>query len=291
METGYFRRPEGTLAYSDYGGSGELALMLPGMGALRDEYRYLAPQLRAAGFRAVSADLRGHGDSSVPWEIYDVPAVGGDILGLVEHLGVGAAHVVATSFSAGAAVWAAAERPERVRSLALIGAFVRDVQLGPFLRAGAWLMMNNPWRVQAWLWYYRTLYPTRKPLDFSHYLARLKEKLTEPGRFEAARALANSSRHPSEERLPRVTAPTLVIMGSKDRDFPDPAAEGRFVAEQTGGRLELIEAAGHYPQTEFPEVTGPLVTGFLRALGAVPALRGEGPPGAGARGQSRKVAG
>ena len=32
MHTQYFERPEGTLAYSDYGGNGQLVLMLPGMG-------------------------------------------------------------------------------------------------------------------------------------------------------------------------------------------------------------------------------------------------------------------
>jgi len=67
VQTQYFKRDEGTLAYSDYGGTGELVLMLPGMGALRSEYRYLAPQISAAGYRAVTVDLRGHGESSVPW--------------------------------------------------------------------------------------------------------------------------------------------------------------------------------------------------------------------------------
>ena len=100
MQTLYFIRDEGTLAYSDYGGVGPLVLMLPGMGALRSEYRYLAPQLSAAGFRAVTVDLRGHGESSVPWKTYDVPSVGNDILALIEHLNAGPAHVIATSFSA-----------------------------------------------------------------------------------------------------------------------------------------------------------------------------------------------
>ena len=37
--TEFFARPEGTLAYDDSGGSGETVIMLPGMGALRSEYR------------------------------------------------------------------------------------------------------------------------------------------------------------------------------------------------------------------------------------------------------------
>ena len=86
VETRNFERPEGTLAYSDYGGDGQLVLMVPGLGALRSEYRTLAPRLKEAGYHAVTVDLRGHGESSVPWKTYDVPSVGGDIVALIEHL-------------------------------------------------------------------------------------------------------------------------------------------------------------------------------------------------------------
>jgi pimeloyl-ACP methyl ester carboxylesterase len=264
MQTQYFERTEGVLAYSDYGGSGELVLMLPGMGALRSEYRYLAPKLNQAGYRALTMDLRGHGESSVPWKTYDVPSVGNDILALIEHLNAGPAHVIATSFSPGAAVWAAAERPESFRSLALIGAFVRQAKLNPLMRAGAWLMMNNPWRVRTWGMYYGTLYPTRKPADFKNYIDELMENMSQPGRFDAAVALAYTSRDPSEERLNRVKTPTLVIMGTKDPDFPDPIAEGKYIAEQTRGTLALVDGAGHYPQTEMPEETTPIVIDFLQ---------------------------
>lgn len=264
METRYFERPEGILAYSDYGGNGDLVLMLPGMGALRSEYRYLAPKLAEAGLRAVTVDLRGHGESSVPWATYDVPAVGRDILALIDHLGAGPVHVIGTSFAPAGVVWAAAESPDCVRSLILISPFVRDVPINPIMNALFWLMMHNPWRVQLWGKYYGTLYPTRKPSDFQDYLKQLVDNLAQPGRMDAANALANSSRQPSTERLPRVKAPTLVIMGTQDPDFPDPAAEGKIVAEQTHGSLELVEGAGHYPQTEMPEKTVPIIIEFLK---------------------------
>jgi pimeloyl-ACP methyl ester carboxylesterase len=264
MNTQYFERPEGTLAYTDYGGSGELVVMLPGMGALRSEYRFLAPKLSEAGYRAVTVDLRGHGGSSVPWQVYDVPSTGGDILALIEHLDAGAAHIIGTSFAAGSAVWAAAERPNAVRSLVLIGAFVREAKINPVMNALFWLMMHNPWRVRTWAMYYSAMYPSRKPADFADYLRQLTENMAEPGRFSAAIALADSSRQPSAERLNRVTAPTLVIMGTKDPDFPDPPAEGAYIAAQTGGDLKLVEGAGHYPQTEMPEETASLVLEFLK---------------------------
>jgi pimeloyl-ACP methyl ester carboxylesterase len=268
IETRFFERPEGTLAYSDYGGSGPLVLMLPGMGALRSEYRFLAPRLLAAGYRAVTVELRGLGESSVPWPAYDVPSVGGDIVALTEHLGAASAHVIGTSFSAAPAVWAAAERPVGVLSLTLIGAFVRAARLNPLMDILFRLMVSGPWRVRAWIAYYGRLYPTRQPADFKDYLKSLAANMAERGRFQAAKSLAFSSRQPSAERLSLVSAPTLVIMGAKDPDFPDPAAEGAYIAGQTGGELLMVEGAGHYPQTEMPEKVTPAITDFLKRSGS-----------------------
>ncbi len=267
MDTQFFKRPEGTLAYSDYGGDGQLVLMLPGMGALRSEYRFLAPRLKEAGFHPVSMDLRGQGDSSVPWDAYDTPAVGEDILAMIEQLDCGPAHLIGTSFAGAPLVWAGVEQPRQVRSLVLIGAVVRESKINPLMSAALWIMLNNPWRVRAWTMYYPALYPTRKPDDFQSYLRELRQNLSQPGRFQAVVALGSSPRQPASERLPDVAAkhiPTLVLMGTKDPDFPDPAGEGQFLAEQTGGKLELIEAAGHYPQTEMPEKTAPLIIDFLK---------------------------
>jgi pimeloyl-ACP methyl ester carboxylesterase len=262
MQTGTFQRPEGKLAYTDYGGDGALVLMLPGVAALRSEYRYLAPVVREADFRPVSVDLRGQGESSVPWPRYDVPAVGEDILALIEHLGGRPAHLIGTSFAAAPAVWAAAECPELFTSLTLIGASVREIKVNPVMNAMIWLMFNNPWRARTWVMYYHLLYPTRKPADFEDYLKQLAQNLAQPGRFSAAAAMAATPRQPCTVRLTQVKMPTLVIMGTKDPDF-DPLAEGKYIVAQTGGQLEMIEGAGHYPQTEMPEITAPLIVDFL----------------------------
>ena len=75
-----------------------------------------------------------------------------------------------------------------------------------------------------------------------------------------------ASKAASEDRLSRVTAPTLVLMGSKDPDFKDPEAEARWAAESLGGKYRMIKDAGHYPHAEMPEVTGPLMLSFLEEL-------------------------
>src|SRR4051794_23921263 len=130
-------------------GEGPLVVCAPGLGDLRAEYRYLAPRLVAAGFRAASVDVRGHGDSSVSFSDYAASAVGRDLVAIVRALG-GPALLVGTSMSAAAAVWAAAQAPELVRGIVLIGPFVRDVPLSGFQRTMLKLALLRPWGPKAW---------------------------------------------------------------------------------------------------------------------------------------------
>src|ERR671923_247479 len=48
-------------------GVGPLVVCVPSMGDVRGEYRFLIPQLVAAGYRAVSMDVRGLGETSAAW--------------------------------------------------------------------------------------------------------------------------------------------------------------------------------------------------------------------------------
>lgn len=66
VETRFLDRPGGHIAYDDRG-SGPLVVMVPGLGDLRAEYRFLTAKLVEAGFRAVTMDLRGHGESGTGW--------------------------------------------------------------------------------------------------------------------------------------------------------------------------------------------------------------------------------
>ena len=71
-ETSYLRCPEGRIGY-DVAGAGALVVLVPGMGDLRAGYRFLAPALRAAGYRVACTDLRGHGDSDTTFASYGNP--------------------------------------------------------------------------------------------------------------------------------------------------------------------------------------------------------------------------
>ena len=261
--THYLERPEGRIAYDD-NGHGPLVVAAPSLGDLRQEYRFLAPQLVAAGYRVVTLDLRGLGDSDASFADYTPEAVGSDIVALLEHLDAGPATIIGTSMAAGSAAWAAAERPDLVAGLVLVGPFVRQMPSSTLKTLMLKALLTRPWGPAAWSLYYKSLYPTAPPADLTDYRAALKQNLKQPGRFHAVQGMTWSTRSEIEARLDEVTAPVLVVMGTKDPDFPDPAAEAQLVAARLHGSVSLIEGAGHYPHAEMPAETASRVLAFLQ---------------------------
>jgi pimeloyl-ACP methyl ester carboxylesterase len=233
------------------------------MGDLRDQYRFLAPALTSAGYRVVTMDLRGMGESSVDWPDYSAAAVGSDIVALVTHLGAKRAFVVGNSMAAAAAVWAAAQVPDRIGGIVLIGPFVRDVPAPWWSGALIKVAMMRPWGAASWSMYYKSLYPTSPPADLDKYRRALSANLKQAGRMEALQQMMSASKESCEARIPEVKAPVLVLMGTKDPDFNDPAAEANLVANRLHGHVVMVDGAGHYPHVEMHSEVGPLITKFL----------------------------
>ena len=270
MTTRFLDVPGGRLAYDDQG-AGQVVICVPGMGDIRAEYRFLTPQLLDAGYRVVTLDIRGHGESSVRWPEYSAAAVARDVLALARALDAGPVVIAGTSLAAGAAVCAAADAPNLVAGVILISPFARNTQ--PLWRARLMStalapLFSGSWGPAMWIRYLRTLYPTAQPSDFEAYLGRVEANLREPGRMTALRGYLGANQSAAGERLARVSVPALVIMGTKDRDFPSPEAEARQIATSLGrpGEMRMVEGAGHYPHAEAPEVVGPLVVTFLNTM-------------------------
>lgn len=256
---------KGWIAYEDSGGSGPVVLCMPGMGDLRGEFRFLAPLLRQAGYRVLLADLRGQGDSSMDFERYSSADSGDDALAVLDHAGVSRATLIGCSMSGGSIAWAAAKAPERVEALVMLAPFARDHGQSPFQRRMSHLLYRmvfaRPWGPSVWGQAYATLYRKHKPQDFKDYQSSLVAKFSEPGRIEVLQALMGSSHKPVGERLGSVKAPTLILMGGADPDFPNPRQEGETLQRMLGGksRLEVLEGLGHYPHVEDPQAVWDLI--------------------------------
>lgn len=262
--TSYLTRPEGRVAY-DIDGHGSLVVLVPGMGDLRATYRFLAPSLRADGYRVACMDLRGHGDSDVTFSSYGDVETSGDILALVEELG-GPAVIVGNSMGAGAAVIAAAMRPDLVRGLVLVGPFVRNGKTSAMQRLFFRIAMAPIWATPMWKSYLPKLNAGRKPDDFEEYRRQVVANLRRPGYAKAFSRTTHTNHDPAEAQLTNVAAPAMVVMGEQDPDFPDPNAEAAWIGDTLHAEVVMVAGAGHYPQSQQADVTTGAVRRFLGSL-------------------------
>jgi pimeloyl-ACP methyl ester carboxylesterase len=255
----FLERSEGRIAYDVSGAAtAPLVVCLPGMGELRQTYRHLVPLLVGRGYRVACMDLRGHGDSDPTFSAYDDEALASDALALVAELG-GPAYLVGNSMGAGAAVIAAAERPEDVLGLALLGPFVRNPPGG---RLSAWmfrLALLKPWGPAAFRSFYPKWTPGVRPEGYDAHAAAVAENLRRPGHWRAFVRTTRTSHDAAEARIGDVNASAVVVMGTADVDWDDPAAEARWVGDALGAEVVLAPGVGHYPQTQVPDTVADAV--------------------------------
>ena len=259
--TSYLTRPGGRFGY-DVGGDGPLIVLVPGMGDVRAAYRFLAPALREAGYRVACTDLRGHGDSDATFTAYGDEETAGDVVALIEALG-GPAVIVGNSMAAGSAVLAATQRPELVSGLVLAGPFVRDPAVSTFRRVLLRAAMAPPWAAISWKSYLPKLYAGRQPADFGEDRDQVVASLRRPGYARAFSLTTRTSHAAAQARLADVAVPVLVVMGEQDPDFPDPQVEAHWIASAAHGRVVMVPEAGHYPQSQRPDITVGAVLPFL----------------------------
>lgn len=259
--TQYLERPEGSISY-DVEGDGPLIVLVPGMGDLRGGYRFLAPVLREAGYRVASTDLRGHGDSDATFSSYGDVETAADVTALIEKLG-GPAVIIGNSMSAGAGALTAANHPDQVTGLVLVGPFVRDASVSPVLRLLFRVAMARPWVAASWKTYLPKLYAGQKPADFDEYRTAVVASLRRPGHAKALSLTTRLTHAPVEARLADVAAPVMVIMGELDPDFKDPAAEADWIGKTLHGEVVMVPDSGHYPQSQQPQLTADAVLRFM----------------------------
>lgn len=107
------------LNYRDEG-RGRPVVLLHGLGNTLYSWEGVARSLRTT-YRVIRYDLRGSGASGVPSGPYEPTDFTADLRGLLDELEVESAHVVGHSLGSLIAARLAADRPERVRSVSLVG--------------------------------------------------------------------------------------------------------------------------------------------------------------------------
>ncbi|HLL54334.1 MAG TPA: alpha/beta hydrolase [Myxococcaceae bacterium] len=250
------------LAYESRG-EGPPLLLISGVGYGGNFWRPFAALLVDA-FRVITFDNRGAGASSKPPGPYTTRQLAADAAGLLDALGIEAAHVVGHSLGGMVAQELALGFAGRVRKLVLAST-VGGPNHVPIPPDALELLTNRQGEPME---LFRRGVQVATARGFAE---RHPEKVTEllqvkqaspVAPAEYAAQVAAGAGHDAETRLPNLTCPTLILTGGEDRVIP-PENALLLAARIPGARVERVSGAGHLLFFERPEVLARLVKSFL----------------------------
>ncbi|CAN7524539.1 alpha/beta hydrolase [Pararhizobium sp. LjRoot255] len=195
------------IAYFDEGDpSGDPILLIHGFASTANVNWVFPGWLKTlgdAGYRVIALDNRGHGASDKPHDptVYHPPAMAGDAIALLDHLGIAEAHVMGYSMGARISAFLTLANPHRVRSLILGG-----LGIGMVTGVGEWDPIADAL--------------TAPSLDaVTHARGRMFRAFadqTKSDRKALAACISTSRALLSVEEVGRIDVPVLIAVGTKD---------------------------------------------------------------------------
>jgi 3-oxoadipate enol-lactonase len=257
------------IAWDDQG-AGEPVLLVMGHAYPRTMWHRAARALTGGGYRVLTFDNRGAGESDKPPGAYTIAEMAADAVAVLDAAEVERAHVYGVSMGGGTVQEITLAHPDRVRSLILgcTGA-MSDDKAGQQRRRpiAEKLMAVLPPRVTARLSVPLTYGPIRDKRKVAEDLALIAANPAPPHGREGQGAAVAAYR--SLDRIGTISVPTLVLHGEADRIVP--VAWGRELAATIpGARLITYPGAGHNYLTDVTERANADVLTFLRSVDGTP---------------------
>jgi aminoacrylate hydrolase len=251
------------LSYVDKG-SGDPILFIPGLIGLAAQWSHQVDYF-AKSHRAVAFDHRGVGHSDKPMQEYTTSLLAEDAVALLDALRIGQAHIVGASTGGAIAQVLALDYPSRVRSLTLVStwarpdAYYRRVQE---MRKRVLLAIGvEPYIKLSSLW-------TAGPAQFRDMVGLEADETAQleqgaPVEVLAARIDA-TLKHDRLDHLPRITAPTIVVVADDDI-LVLPYLGATIASAIPGARLVRMREGGHNCFRRDPAGFNEILEQFLAA--------------------------
>jgi pimeloyl-ACP methyl ester carboxylesterase len=254
-DEGYIERGGVRVFWERYGEGATAVMLLPGWAFIHSRaWKAQIPYL-ARRFPVVTFDPRGNGRSDRPREpeAYTEEEYARDALAVMDATGVDRAVLVCGARGTMRALLLAADHPDRVRGVFIIGPqprgqrqMVEPMKKGPLPRYEGWDRFNpHYWRIDYRgfaEWFARQNFP--EPHSTRQIESFVEQALeTDPETLAAA----SMGRGIRKSELPEICAgvccPALIVVGALDSITPVSLA--KELAELLGARLVVVPGAGH----------------------------------------------
>lgn len=242
----------GALHYEEVG-SGAPLLLISGLNGLAQPWRGIMPAL-GQQFRVIAHDHRGLGASDKWAGDYSVDQIAGDVLGLMDKLGVEKAHIVGHSLGGATAQALAADYPDRVAGVVIYASWA-----GPDAYFARVMTMRREMLLAMGVEeFIRTgpigIYPPRWIIEQTKaFEAALPASVAAfPGVEVMIRRMQACLDHDRRSSLAKITAPTLVLGMADDMSTPAFCSE-ELASSIPGAQLMLLPYGGHNAHLVVPD--------------------------------------
>jgi len=260
--------------YEDHG-TGDPVVLIHGWPLSGRSWEKQVPALIKAGYRVITYDRRGFGDSSKPWTGYEYDTLARDLDGLLTKLDLRNVTLVGFSMGGGeVARYLGTHGSGRVRRAVFVSAVTPyllkaadnqvGVDLGVFDGIRAALEGDRPAFLSAFLQnFYNAdvLRGTRLSDDVLRLSWTIAAGASPKGTHDLVAAWGTDFR----ADLGRVTVPTLIVHGDADRIVPLEVSGGRMPALVKGSRLVVVKGGPHGLNWTHAEELNHALLDFLRS--------------------------
>lgn len=262
-----FATIKGTRLAYDERGSGPAVILIHGFPFCRQLWQPQAAALSAAGYRVVTPDLRGFGESPPAPGACTMGLYADDVVALMDRLGIGRAVLGGMSMGGYVLLELLARYPQRAAgAMFLVTRAAADDAAGRERRSflAAEVEAGRPVAVAEA--FTQVLFSPRTPQDNPALVAAVRRWMeATPARGLVGGLLAMRDRKDYRQELHRFTLPALVVGAEEDRAVPCEHAR-ELAAGLPEATLRVIEGAGHMANLEQPEPFNGCLLEFLRTL-------------------------
>lgn len=244
-------------------GFGTPVLLVHGLGSSTRDWEYQVPELEKR-HRVIALDVRGHGQSDKPRERYSIGAFAEDVIALLDHLHLGRVHLVGISMGGMIGFELATRWPERLNSLTIVNSApeVKPRNLREYLEVARRLFLAHVLGLDTvGKALGKLLFPKPEQADLRRKIQQRWPQNDKRAYLSSLHAIIGWG---VQERLARITCPTLVI--SADRDYTPVSLKQAYVGNLPNARLVVIEDSRHATPLDQPERFNTTLLDFLEQV-------------------------
>lgn len=228
------------------------------------------PQMMALpnDVRAVSYDVRGHGQSDPGDGQYTIELFVDDLIGLLDELAIRQAVICGLSMGGYIALRAVERHPDRVRALVLCNTRSEaDPNEARIKRAGQMKSVKQTGSKPFAEGFVKAVFAGETFTKNPGIVGTIQGIIAStPPHVIAGTLLALAARTDTTPALPGIKVPTLIMVGEHDTLTPPAASEAMHKAIK-GSELKIIPGAAHMSNLENPAVFNEHLLKFLKRLG------------------------